>query len=97
LLATPYLVSARNIHFGACWMGSDRHITVCEQTLGKVALITLAQAPAGGGNGSGSEVSAAVERLPYAAEAAMVNPEQPLLAWKGSVGAGAYVTGTARK
>jgi hypothetical protein len=82
LLSSPFLVPPNSIHFGACWLGSDRHVVVCEQALGKVAVIKL---PGGGAaEGSGEAGAAvAVSRIALNAETAMLNPGHDLLTWKG--------------
>jgi hypothetical protein len=76
------LVLPNSIHFGACWMGSDRHVVVCEQALGKVAVIALPGSAAEGSGEAGTAV--AVSRTVLNAEAAAMNPEHDVLAWKGT-------------
>jgi hypothetical protein len=82
LLASPFLVLPNSIHFGACWLGSDRHVVVCEQALGKVAVIKLPGGGAAEGSGEAGAV-VAVSRIVLNAEAAAMNPEHEILAWKG--------------
>eukprot|EP01031_Cornospumella_fuschlensis_P034493 gene34493-41762_t len=67
LAAPPLSVQPDNIKFGSCTIESDKFITVCETSLGQVAIVDLAA-----GN--------TVTRQKMSAEAAIMNPVSKVIA-----------------
>ncbi|RYY81695.1 hypothetical protein EON63_14900 [archaeon] len=70
MTAPPLSVQPENIKFGSCTIESDKFITICETTLGQVAIVDLAA-----GN--------TVTRQKMSAEAAIMNPVSRVIALRG--------------